>query len=80
MVTDDLDLFTRLTGELDDAETLHELAREEDDASQEPEIEAALTSLDGELRGLELRSMFSGDHDERDALCTITSGEGGADG
>jgi peptide chain release factor 2 len=23
--------------------------------------------------------MFSGDHDERDALCTITSGEGGAD-
>jgi peptide chain release factor 2 len=78
-VTDDLDLFTRLTSELDDAETLHELAREEDDASQEPEIEGALTSLDGELRGLELRSMFSGDHDERDALCTVTSGEGGAD-
>jgi peptide chain release factor 2 len=79
MVTDDLDLFARLTAELDDAETLHELAREEDDASQEPEIDAALASLDGELRGLELRSMFSGDHDERDALCTITSGEGGAD-
>jgi peptide chain release factor 2 len=78
-VTDDLDRFERLTSQLDDAETLHELAREVDDASQEPEIESALRSLDIELRGLELRSMFSGDHDERDALCTIQAGEGGAD-
>ena len=78
-VTADLELFERLTSELEDAETLHELAREEGDESQEPEIDAALTSLDRELRGLELRSMFSGDHDDRDALCTIQAGEGGAD-
>ena len=78
-VVDDLDRYARLVAELEDAETLHELAREVDDASQEPEIEAALASLDAELRGLELRSMFSGDHDERDALCTIQAGEGGAD-
>jgi peptide chain release factor 2 len=78
-VTDDLDQLDRLTAELDDAETLHELAREVDDATQEPEIEAALASIDGELRQLELRSMFSGEHDERDALCTIQAGEGGAD-
>ena len=78
-VTDDLEMFDRLTAQLDDAETLHELAREVDDASQEGEIEAALDSLDRELRGLELRSMFSGEHDEYDALCTIQSGEGGAD-
>src|SRR4051794_39884541 len=61
MVVDDLVLHERLTGELDDAETLHELAREVDDESQEAEIEGALASLDRELRGLELRSMFSGD-------------------
>ena len=35
--------------------------------------------LDRELRVLELRSMFSGEHDECDALCSIQSGEGGAD-
>src|SRR5690606_11822681 len=70
--------YDRLVAELDDAETLHELAREEGDDSQEPEIEAALADLDRTLRGLELRSMFSGEHDQRDALCTITSGEGGA--
>jgi peptide chain release factor 2 len=78
-VIDDLDQFDRLAAVLDDAETLHELAREVDDASQEPEIDAALTALDRELRVLELRSMFSGDHDENDALCTIQAGEGGAD-
>jgi peptide chain release factor 2 len=78
-VVDDLEQYEGLVQELEDAETLHELAREVDDESQEPEIEEALGRLDRELRGLELRSMFSGEHDERDALCTITSGEGGAD-
>jgi peptide chain release factor 2 len=78
-VIDDLDQFERLVSELDDAETLHEMAREVDDESQEPEIEAALVTLDRDLRVLELRSMFSGEHDEYDALCTIQAGEGGAD-
>jgi peptide chain release factor 2 len=79
VVTDDLAQFDRLVNELEDAETLHELAREVDDATQEDEIEGALTRLDRELRALELRSMFSGEHDERDALCTVQAGEGGAD-
>lgn len=78
-VMGDLELYDGLVGELEDAETLHELAREVDDESQEPEIETVLSGLDRELRVLELRSMFSGDHDERDALCTIQAGEGGAD-
>jgi len=78
-VVSDLEQYDRLVGQLEDVETLHELAREEDDESQEPEIEASLTALDRELRGLELRSMFSGEHDENDALCTIQAGEGGAD-
>ncbi len=78
-IVDDLDHHEGLASQLEDAETLHELAREVDDASQEPEIEGALASLDRELRALELRSMFSGEHDERDALCTIQAGEGGAD-
>ncbi len=78
-VVDDLDAFERLTAELDDAEVLHDLAREEADESQVPEIEASLSSLDRALRDLEMRSMFSGEHDERDALCSIQAGEGGAD-
>jgi peptide chain release factor 2 len=79
VVVDDLERFERLVGQLEDAETLHELAREVDDATQEGEIGGTLHALDVELRALELRSMFSGEHDERDALCTIQAGEGGAD-
>jgi peptide chain release factor 2 len=78
-VTDDLDRYERLVTDLEDAEVLHDLAREEGDESQIPEVEGALAGLDREVRVLELRSMFSGEHDERDALCTIQAGEGGAD-
>jgi peptide chain release factor 2 len=78
-VSDDIDSFEALIGQLEDAETLAELAREEGDESQEPEIEGAIADLDRSLRALELRSMFSGEHDERDALCSVQAGEGGAD-
>src|SRR3546814_12459133 len=70
-VIDDIEMYERLEAQLEDAETLHELAREVDDASQEPEIEGALVSLDRELRGLELRSMFAGEPAEHDALDPI---------
>jgi peptide chain release factor 2 len=78
-VTDDLERYDGMVARLDDAEVLAELAREEGDESQVPEIEESLAGLDRELRGLELRSMFAGEHDEHDALCTIQAGEGGAD-
>jgi len=44
-----------------------------------PEIEGALAAVSARLDELELRSLFSGEHDEVDALCTLSSGEGGAD-
>ena len=60
---------TRLVQRLDDAEILFELAREEDDESQEPEIDAAVAELTGQLAELELRCLFTGEHDEADAIC-----------
>src|SRR3954454_24772858 len=77
--TKDIELYEGLVQQVDDAETLAELAREEGDESQEPEIEASLKAVATKLDGLELRALFSGDHDEVDALCTLSSGEGGAD-
>ena len=78
-VNDDISQYEGLAARLDDAETLHELAREEGDEDSLAEVDAALAEIDAELRRLELRSMFSGEHDERDALVTIQAGEGGAD-
>src|SRR5437870_3818658 len=78
-VKDDVDELEGLRRRLSDAETLHELAREEADESIEPELTQAVAQLDRRLDQLELRSLFSGEHDERDAVCEIHSGAGGTD-
>ncbi|HET6835904.1 MAG TPA: peptide chain release factor 2 [Acidimicrobiales bacterium] len=78
-VNDDLAAFETLSGRLDDAETLYELARDEGDDAVLAEVEQSLTAIDADLRRVELQSMFSGEHDKRDALVTIQAGEGGVD-
>ena len=78
-VVDDLERYDTLAARIDDLETLFELGREEDDDSVEGELDAALTSLQRDFGELELRSLFTGEYDDRDALCEVQSGEGGAD-
>src|SRR5690606_17020222 len=75
-VNDDMARSACPARRLDAADALHELAREEGDEASLAEVDAALAELDAELRRIELRSMFSGEHDERDALVTIQAGEG----
>jgi peptide chain release factor 2 len=77
--SDDVSVLDRLRARLDDVEVLAELAREEGDESQIGEIESELAALGRELDQLELRSLFSGEHDERDAVCEIHAGAGGTD-
>jgi len=76
---DDVELLGRLGGRLSDLEVLFELAREEGDDSLEAELDEGAASLDRELATMELLSLFSGEHDERDALCEVHSGAGGTD-
>ncbi len=78
-VKSDLDTFDSLTGELDDVELLHEMAREVDDESQEPDIAAAVKSIDRQLRQLDLRSLFTGEHDDVDCIVQINAKDGGVD-
>ena len=78
-VNDDLELLDRLEQDVVEAETLHELAREEADESLAPEIADALASLDRRFEDLEMRELFTGEFDEGDAVCQIKSGEGGTD-
>ncbi|HWH34684.1 MAG TPA: peptide chain release factor 2 [Acidimicrobiales bacterium] len=75
----DIEVYDRLVGDLEDARTLDQLAREEGDASVEAEVADAAADLGRRLDELELRSLFSGEHDERDAICEIHAGEGGTD-
>jgi peptide chain release factor 2 len=78
-VKDDVDTFDALVQAMDDVEVLHELAREEGDESQEAEIDAEGRALDARLSQLELRSLFTGEHDEADAICRINAKDGGVD-
>ncbi|MCC6226179.1 MAG: peptide chain release factor 2 [Microthrixaceae bacterium] len=78
-VEDDLSLYGRLSSSVEDAATLAELAREEGDESQEPEIAAAIAAIAADLDELELRALFTGEYDELDAICEVNSGAGGTD-
>ena len=78
-VVDDLEAYDSLDRALDDAATLFELGQEEGDDSVEGEVDAALSEIAARVDELELRSLFSGDHDESDAICEVHSGAGGTD-
>jgi peptide chain release factor 2 len=78
-VKDDVDELEGLAARLSDAETLHQLAVEEHDESVATELEESLASLGRDVDRLELRSLFSGEYDERDAVCEVHSGAGGTD-
>jgi peptide chain release factor 2 len=75
----DVKLVDDLEARVSDAETLFEMGKEEDDDSVAGEIEQGIASLKTDLDKLELRALFSDEHDERDAICEIHSGAGGTD-
>ncbi len=78
-LADDVALVDDLDRQVSDLETLVELAREEDDDSLEPEVDDGMRALTARLDELELRALFTGEYDERDAICTVNSGAGGTD-
>jgi peptide chain release factor 2 len=78
-VRDDVATYEALASNLEDVEVLHELAREEGDESLEGEIEAGLADVVRRLDQLDLRSLFTGDHDEADAIVQINAKDGGVD-
>ncbi len=78
-ITEDIVLFNQLQTKIEDAETLLELSQEENDLASIEEAEALLAEINRTFDDLELRSLFTGEHDESDAVCYIQSGEGGTE-
>jgi peptide chain release factor 2 len=75
----EVDEVTGLRSRLDDLQILAELADEENDAPSRAEAERELRQLSAAIEALEVRTLLSGEYDERDALLTIRSGAGGVD-
>ena len=78
-VQGDLRRVEDLRRRLDDLAVLHELAEDEDDAETRAETETELADLKRAIDELEVRTLLSGEYDQRDALVTIRSEAGGVD-
>ena len=75
----EVDRITSLRSRVDDLGVLIELAVEEDDPVTLAEAVRELKGLSGDIEILEIRTLLSGEYDERDALVTIRSEAGGVD-
>ena len=64
---------------LDDLPVLYELAAEEGGPDEVAEADAELKALQADIEAMEVRTLLSGEYDEREALVTIRSGAGGVD-
>ncbi|QQM66857.1 peptide chain release factor 2 [Actinomyces weissii] len=78
----DLKRVEDLGGRIDDLEAMVEMAAEEegeDAAELLAEAESDLQAISKDLAELEIRTLLSGEYDQRDAVVTIRSGAGGVD-
>lgn len=80
-----IDRLEALHGKLEDLDTLREMAEEEaitDAASAQmlyQELDGELAKLSTELSDLQVKTLLSGEYDERNAVVTIRSGAGGTE-
>jgi peptide chain release factor 2 len=72
-----LETFRSLTSDVEDLDTLAEMAAE--DESMLAELDEQLTSIEQRLAQLEEQRLFSGPYDAGDALVTVNAGAGGTD-
>ncbi|GAA1789368.1 peptide chain release factor 2 [Nocardioides hankookensis] len=75
----ELDRVTSLRGRIEDLEIMVELAQEEGDGDALADAEAELGRLQKSVEALEVRTLLSGEYDEREAIVSIRSGAGGVD-
>jgi len=68
-----------LRQEVEDLETLAELAVEEEDEGFAAELREGLEKARRDLRDLELATVLSGPYDQNNAIITITAGAGGTE-
>jgi peptide chain release factor 2 len=83
-VSDDVQRFDGLLAELGDAAVLAELVAEaassgSPDDGLTKELSESVADLDRRVAQLELQSLFSGEYDDRDAVCEVHAGAGGTD-
>ncbi|WP_100449056.1 peptide chain release factor 2 [Glycomyces xiaoerkulensis] len=75
----ELNKLAHLHERLDDVEVMFELSESEGDASARTESLSELEAIRKSVDELEVRTLLSGEYDERNAVVSVRSGAGGAD-
>ena len=75
----ELDRLASFTERIDDLEVLVQMGTEAHDAETLAEAEQELATLKADLTAMEVRTLMTGEWDERNAVVTIRSGAGGVD-
>ena len=75
----ELERVTGMDHRIEELEVLVQLGQEEADAATMAEAERELAALKKAVGELEVRTLLSGEYDEREAVVTIRSGAGGVD-
>ncbi|MBW3648890.1 MAG: PCRF domain-containing protein, partial [Actinobacteria bacterium] len=78
-VQGDIERVETYRARLDDLAVLFQMAAEEADEGVAAEADAELATLQREIGSLEVRTLLSGEYDQRHALVQITPGAGGVD-
>ena len=78
-VQSDIERVETYRRRLDDLDVLFQMAAEEQDEATAAEAEGEMKTLQKEIGSLEVRTLLSGEYDQRHALVQITPGAGGVD-
>ena len=76
---EEIDAFKTLLQQLEDAETLVELAQEAQDLSLAQEIKEQIARLTSSIHKAELKTILSGPEDKNNAIVSINPGAGGTE-
>nr|WP_216652014.1 peptide chain release factor 2 [Nocardioides sp. zg-1308] len=75
----ELDRYDGLESRIEDLGLMVEMAQEEGDADSLADSERELGRIKKAVESLEIRTLLSGEYDEREAIVTIRAGAGGVD-
>ena len=78
-IESDIERVAALRRRLDDVTVMIELAADEEDEGTENEVISELAVLKKDVDAIEVRTLLSGEYDERQALVSINPGAGGVD-
>ena len=76
---DTVESFNRLRMELEDGETLLEMAMEEDDPEAEKEATGQIQNMEKQIHQYSLDLMLDGENDQNNAIVSINAGAGGTE-